>query len=103
MATLLRLLQPVESDWDTLATFLLKDELQHKIKAIESDCFHDDSEKGLFQVISKWLDCTEASKRTWQTLCDTGKKYGDGSLVQYMESNGLQSKSKCLWTIAILC
>ena len=85
MATLLRLLEPVESNWDELATYLLKDELQPKIKTIESDCFHDDSEKGLFEVISKWLDCTEASKRTWKTLCDTAKKYRDESLVQYME------------------
>jgi len=49
MATLLRLLEPVESNWDELATYLLKDELQHKIKTIESDCFHDDSEKGLLK------------------------------------------------------
>ena len=94
IATVLLLLQPVESSWKELARYLLKDKLQHKVNTIEADCFHNAaSKKALDEVFSKWLSCTEAAQRTWQTLCNTSKKYGDESLEQYMKKNdGLKGK-----------
>ena len=92
MADLLRLLQPVESSWKTLARYLLKNEQRHKIATIESDCFHkDDVKKALDEVLDKWLQCTVGSKRKWQTLCDAAKEYDD-SLEKYIEENKLDSE-----------
>ena len=89
MAALLRLLQPVESSWKVLARYLLRNELQCKVNTIEADCFHNEaSQKALDDVFSKWLERTVGAKRTWQTLCDTAKKYGDMSLEKYIEKNG---------------
>ena len=87
---LLRLLQPVESFWKTLADYLLKDNLQYKIDTIKDDSSNDDtSTKALNDVLRKWLGCTPQAKRTWQTLCDAAKKYGDGSLENYIVSKSL--------------
>ena len=88
MATLLQLLQPVESSWKELAVYLLREELQHKVKVIEADCFHNNaSQKALDDVFSTWLERTVGAKRTWQTLSDTAKKYGDNSLEQYIQKS----------------
>ena len=88
MATLLQLLQPIESSWKELGVYLLSEELQHKVKAIEADCFHNDaSQKALDDVFKIWLERTVGAKRTWQTLSDTAKKYGDNSLAQYIQEN----------------
>ena len=94
IATVLLLLQPVESSWKKLAQYLLKDELQYKVNTIEIDCFRNAASKeALDEVFSKWLSRTEAAQRTWQTLCDTSKKYGDESLEQYIQKNdGLKGK-----------
>lgn len=91
MAELLRLLKPVESSWKILGRFLLRDELQYKMDTIESTCFHDDtSTKALDHVWNKWLERT--ARPNWQTLCDAAKKYGDDSLENYIEMNGLESE-----------
>ena len=88
MATLLQLLQPIESSWKELAVYLLSEELQHKVKAIEADCFHNDaSQKALDDVFNIWLERIVGPQRTWQTLSDTAKKYGDNSLEQYIQEN----------------
>ena len=93
MADLLRLLQPVESSWKTLGRYLLRDEVQHKLATIESNCFHNNASKiALDDVLNKWLECTVGAKRTWQTLCDVAKKYGDDSLKKYVEANSLTSE-----------
>ena len=94
IATVLLLLQSVESSWKKLARYLLKDELQHKVNTIETDCFHNSASKNaLDEVFSTWLDCTVAAQRTWQILCTTSKKYGDESLEQYIQKNsGLKGK-----------
>lgn len=90
---MLRLLQPVESSWKTLAHHLLRNELQYKIKTIETDCIQKDAgQKALDDVFSSWLERTVKSERTWQTLCNTAKIYGDESLEQYIQANGLSSK-----------
>ena len=95
-ATMLRLLQPVESSWKTLARDLLKQDLQYKIKTIEKDCFHNNaSEEALNDVLSKWLQRNIRANRTWQKLCDVARKYEcdeDGSLEQYMQENHLESE-----------
>ena len=90
---MLRLLKPVESTWKTLAHHLLKDELQYKVKTIETDCIQKDAGQiALDGVFSSWLKRTVKSERTWQTLCNTAKKCGDESLEQYIQANGLSSK-----------
>ena len=91
LATLLRFLQPVESEWKQLARLLLRDELSYKIDTIEADCFHNTASKtALIDVLSKWLEITESQRRTWKTLCDTAKKYGDESLEKYIQENNLK-------------
>ena len=93
MADLLRLLKPVESSWKTLGRAILRDDLQYKIKTIESDSFHDDtSKKALDDVLSRWLECTVSAKRNWQTLCDAAKKHGNDSLEKYIEKYNLESE-----------
>ena len=93
MADLLRLLQPVESSWDTLGRDLLKDKLEYKIDTIESDCFHDDnSRKALDEVLSKWRSCTVSAKRTWQTLCETAERHNDVSLEKFIQENWIERK-----------
>ena len=96
LADLLRLLQPVESSWDTLGRDLLKEELQYKIDTFKSDCFNDDnSKKALNEVLSEWCSCTVSAKRTWQTLCDTAKRHGDNgdkSLEQFIEDKDFERK-----------
>ena len=93
MATLLRLLQPVESAWKTLARYLLKNELQYNVQAIETDCVQKDAgQKALDDVFSKWRDRTVRAQRTWQTLCNATRRYGDESLEQYIQANDLKSK-----------
>ena len=93
MADLLRLLQPVESNWKSLARYLLEDKLQSQINTIELDCFHNNASKNaLDDVFNRWLECTIGKKRSWQTLCDAAKKYGDESLEQYVRANYLESE-----------
>ena len=92
LADLLRSLQPVESSWETLARYLLDDELKYKIATIKSDGFHDSTSKALDDVLDKWQNCTPRSKRIWQTLCNAAKKYGDQSLDQYIVTNLLESE-----------
>ena len=96
MADLLRLLQPVESSWDTLGRDLLEEKSQYKIDTIKSDCFNDDnSKKALNEVLSKWCSCTVSEERTWQTLRDTAKRHGDNgdkSLKQFIEDNCFERK-----------
>ena len=88
MATMLRLLQPVESSWKKLGRYLLREELQSKLNTIEANCFRNDaSQSALDDVFSKWLERTVGAKWTWQTLSDTAKKYGDESLEQYIQDN----------------
>ena len=88
MATVLRLLQPVEKSWKKLGYNLLKKDLQFKLDNIEEDSFNDKtSKKALDDVFSKWLNCTLKEKRTWQTLCNTAKKHGDESLENYVQEN----------------
>ena len=66
MATMLKLLQPVESSWKELAHYLLEEKLQFKVEIIETDCFRNDtSQKALDDVFSKWLERTVGAKRTW--------------------------------------
>ena len=96
VATVLLLLQPVESSWKTLARDLLKQELQHNIQTIASNCFHNAcSQKALDDVLSMWLERNIRANRTWQRLCDVARKYEcdeDGSLEQYIQRNYLESK-----------
>ena len=88
IATMLRLLQPVESSWKKLGRYLLREELQSKLNTIEADCFRNDaSQSALDDVFSKWLERTVGAKRTWQTLSDTAKICGDESLEQYIQDN----------------
>ena len=93
--TLLRLLRPVEGYWDKLAGFLVKDELQHKVEAIRKDANQSNSE-ALIETLRKWLRCTKSDKRTWQTLCDTAKKYEDEyesqTLEQYLQEKHVESE-----------
>ena len=92
-ATLFRLLKPVASSWEELARFLLKDELLYEIETIKTDAFHKNSQ-ALITVLTEWRDCTKRVKRTWQTLCDTAKKYRDESLEQYIQERHLESESE---------
>ena len=93
MADLLRLLQPVASSWETLAGYLLRDDLQYNIGVIQSNCFYNNiGGRALDDTLSKWLQCTPGPKRNWQTLCDAANKYGDNSLEKYMEANSLGSE-----------
>ena len=88
MATLLQLLQPVESSWKELAVYLLSEELQYKVDVIKADCFHNDAtHRALDDVFSTWLERTVGPQCTWQTLSDAAKKYGDNSLEQYIQEN----------------
>ena len=88
MATMLQLLQPVESSWIQLARYLLRDELQYIVQTIKSDCFQNDaSRRALDDVFSVWLDRAIGPERTWQALCNIAKKYGDKSLEQYIQAN----------------
>ena len=88
IATVILLLQPIESSWNILARYLLKDKLQHKVNTIGTDCFHISASKNaLDEVFSTWLNQTVAEQRTWQTLCTISKKYGDESLEQYIQKN----------------
>ena len=88
---MLKLLQPVESSWKTLARFLLTEKLQSKLDTIQSDCFHDDANKTAFDdLFSLWFQRATGPKRTWGALCSTAKKQGDtgdNSLEQYMKAN----------------
>ena len=94
MATMLRLLKPVESSWMDLAHILLeKTKLQWKVDTIEADCgFKDFSHKVLNDVFNKWLRSTKQSQRTWQTVHNAAKLHGDESLERYMQANKLKSK-----------
>ena len=88
MATMLKLLQPVESSWKELARYLLEEKLQCKVDTIETDCFRNDaSQNALDDVFKKWLERTVGEKRTWQTLSDATKKYGDRSLEKYVQDH----------------
>ena len=98
-ATLLQLLQPAESSWEKLASFLLPDDLQYKIDTIKKDAFHSNSE-ALMKVLRKWLSCTKREKRTWKTLCDTAERYKDNSLKQYIQENHLEND--CEFYVIIL-
>ena len=91
---MLRLLQPVESSWKSLADYLLKDNSQHKIATIQANCFHDNSasENALRDVLAMWCQRTLQANRIWQTLCVAAKKCEDNSLEQYITANGLQSE-----------
>ena len=101
---MLKLLQPVEGYWKTLACLLLKEELQCTIKTIESDCFHD--EYALDDTLKMWLSSTAVVKQSWETLCYTAKKYGDESLEIYMVKNDHKSKFeyvKCTYVARYVC
>ena len=98
-ATLLRLLQPVESSWKDLAYLILKDKLQYKIETIDEDAFHSRNAKALDKVLTEWQKCAERGKLTWQTLSDTAKKYEDQSLELYIQQNSLE----CELNVTILC
>ena len=90
-STMLRLLQPVESSWKTLAAFLLIDD--YKIANIEAECFHDSaSENALRDALVKWRQSTVQANRTWQTLCAAARKCKDKSLESYITEKGLQSE-----------
>ena len=96
-ATLLRLLQPVDSSWETLAGYLIRNDLWYKIDAIRVDAYQSNS-SSLIEALLQWRRCTKRDKRTWQTLCDTAKKYereyGSQTLEQYLEEKKLVSKSE---------
>ena len=99
MATMLRLLQPVEESWKELARKLLGVNQQHQINTIESDCFHKDaSHKALDDVFDLWCQSNRRAQRTWQILCDIveeynkGKIHNDESLEEYIKANNLKSK-----------
>ena len=99
IATVLKLLQPVEGYWKKLAGLLLREELQCEIKTIESDCFHDDStENALDETLTKWLSSTPMAKQSWQTLCNAAKKCGDKSLEIYIQEKNHKSKSQYVTT-----
>ena len=88
MATMLKLLQPVESSWKELAHYLLEEKLQYKVNTIETDCFRNNiSQDALDDVFKRWLDCTIGAKWTWQTLSDAAKKYGDRSPEKYIQDH----------------
>ena len=93
MADLLRLLQPIESSWRTLGYELLEDKLSYKIDTIESNCFHNHTYvAALDDVLKKWLDWATGTERSWQTLCDAAKKYGNNSLEKFLTENSLKSE-----------
>ena len=92
-ATLLRLLQPVESSWEKLASFIIPNNLQFKIGTIKKDAFHDNSQ-ALMEVLRKWLNCTKREKRTWKTLRDTAERYKDNSLKEYIQEKRLENDCK---------
>ena len=90
-ATMLRLLQPVESSWKTLAAYLLIDD--YKIANIEAESFHNSaSENALRDVLAKWRQSTGQANQTWQTLCVVARKCKDKSLESYITAKGLQSE-----------
>lgn len=98
MATMLRLLQPVDSSWKKLARYLLPEE-QRKVESIEGECFHENTyHEALDDVFVKWLGITRKAKRTWQTLCSFAEEYNkekkkkDESLEKYMKENNLKGK-----------
>ena len=94
-AILLRLLRPVESSWEKLASFLVKDDLQYKVDTIRTDANRSNS-NALVEALKRWLDCTKRNERNWQILCDTAKKYEDEyesqTLKQYLQEKHLESK-----------
>ena len=88
MATMLQLLQPVESSWKKLARYLLREDMQYIVNTIESDCFQNDTvTKALDDVFTVWLERVTGPDRTWQALCNIAKKHGDKSLEPYMQAN----------------
>ena len=98
MATMLRLLKPVESKWKELGRSLLKRELQYKIDTIDADCRYKDYHyNALDDVFSNWLGHTRRANRTWQTLCDAADNPIAKSLKGYLQAKNLKSKfSMCL-------
>ena len=96
MGKLLQLLQPIESKWDTLAVYLLNEELHHEIDTIRSNNLPRATEKAFTDVLKKWKNCTPRAKRIWQTLCDIAAKHGDKSINQYMLTNSLGSEILCV-------
>ena len=91
---MLRLLQPVESSWISLADYLLTNNSQYIIATIQADCFRNNSasENALRDVLAKWRQCTVRANRIWQTLCVAANNNNDNSLEQYITANGLQSE-----------
>ena len=92
-ATLLRLLQPVESSWQQLASFLIKPSSQYNVQSIQKNAMPINS-NALIESLRTWLNRTRREKRTWQTLCDTAKKYEDGpqTLEQYLAERHVESE-----------
>ena len=89
--TVLRLLKPVEYQWKKLALLLLKEGLIYNVNTIESTSFHNNAPKeALDEVLKEWHTNTKTAVRTWQTLCNIAKKYGDVSLEQYMQKMALK-------------
>ena len=87
---LLHLLQPAESEWDSLAPYLISD---HEVTNIKVECCRSNaSDKALVEVIKRWSRRTVREHRTWQTLRTVAEKCGDNTISQFLQDNKLSGK-----------
>jgi len=90
LTIILQMLQPIEADWEELASFL---GMEHVVKSIKADCLHKDAhEKALFEAIKMWLSRTEREHRKWSTLYTIAEKWGDNTLSQFLKNHDLSGK-----------
>jgi len=85
-----RLLHPLDADWKELATYLLKDKIDERIKSIDASCSNSKvGNKALNEAVLSWRRRTTRDKCTWKTLCEVAGKWGDKTLEQYLNAHQL--------------
>ena len=87
---LFRLLQPIEANWNTLGYHLVK---PHEVEAIKATSFHSNpADKAMFEVVKKWTQHAGQEHRTWCTLLNAAKKWGDNTVPQFLKANNLNGE-----------
>ena len=87
---LLRLLQPIEANWNTLGHHLVK---PHEVNAIKATSFHSNAaDKAMFEAVKMWTQRTGREHRTWRTLLNVAKKWGDNTVPQFLKDNNLNGE-----------
>ena len=87
---LLRLLQPVEAQWDILGSYLVPD---HEVEAIRANNFQSNApDRAIFEAVLKWMRCTVREHRTWHALLSVAEKLGDNTGPQFLKDNGLKGE-----------